>query len=242
MNGGAAVLLKDMPDLVRDGGGFDEEAVGGVRVTFARPGDVDDGVDHDIGDVDALGASVARDRLGEDALRRLGGREAGELGASALGGGVAGRDDRARALSTIPAPTVARGKAGPSCWSGSSVGVPRIDAVEGAEGAAHGVVHQDRRRAHVASQGGKRGVDLRFIRDVAGVSPGMLDIPLQRRQALAIAGEHGDGVTAGGKPAHNRAARTWTDACDDSNGTIHVCIPSNGLFPILHSKKTLIKS
>jgi hypothetical protein len=49
-------------------------------------------------------------------------------------------------------------------------------------------------------------------------------------------------ATAGGKPAHNRAARTWTDACDDSNGTIHVCIPSNGLFPILHSKKTLIKS
>ena len=65
----------------------------------------------------------------------------------------------------------------------------------------------------------------------------MLDIPLERRQALAIAGEHGDRVTAGGKPAHNRAARTWTDACDDSNGTIHVCIPSNGQFPYPPFKK-----
>ena len=76
-----------------------------------------------------------------------------------------------------------------------------------------------------------------FIRDVAGVGLGVLDIPLQRRQALAIAGEHGDGVTAGGEPAHNRAARTWTDACDDGNGTIHVCIPSNGLFPYRPFKK-----
>ena len=112
-----------------------------------------------------------------------------------------------------------------------------IDVLEGAPRSAHGVVHQDRRRAHVAPQGGKRGVDLSFIRDVAGVGLGVLDIPLQRRQPLAIAGEHGDGVTAGGEPAHNRAARTWTDACDDGNGTIHVCIPSNGQFPYRPFKK-----
>ena len=102
---------------------------------------------------------------------------------------------------------------------------------------AHGVVHQDRRRAHVAPQGGKRGVDLSFVRDVAGVGLGVLDIPLQRRQALAIAGEHGDRVTAGGEPAHDRAARTWADACDDGNGTIHVRILSNSLFPISSIQK-----
>ena len=69
----------------------------------------------------------------------------------------------------------------------------------------------------------------------------MLNIPLQRRQALAIAGQHGDVVTAGSEPAHDRAAGTWTDACDHGNGTIHVQIPSNGQFLIVHSKKTLIK-
>ena len=65
----------------------------------------------------------------------------------------------------------------------------------------------------------------------------MLNIALQRRQALAIAGQHGDGVTAGGEPAHDRAARTWTDACDDGNGTIYFGIPSNGLFPYRPFKK-----
>ena len=60
-------------------------------------------------------------------------------------------------------------------------------------------------------------------------------------QALAIAGQHGDVVAAGREPAHDRAAGTWTDACDDGKGTIHVRIPSNGLFRIVHSKKTLIK-
>ena len=117
----------------------------------------------------------------------------------------------------------------------------RIYVLEGAPRSAHGVVHQDRRRAHVAPQGGKRGLDFSFVRDVAGVGPGVLDIALQRHQAPVTAGEHGDGVTAGGEPAYDRTARAWADACDDSNGTIHVGIPSKTRVPIVHSKKTRIK-
>jgi hypothetical protein len=116
-----------------------------------------------------------------------------------------------------------------------------IDVLEAAPGSAHGVVHQDRRRAHVAPQVGNRSLDRSFIRDVAGVGLGILDIPLQRRQALAIAREHADGIAAGGQPAHDRAARAWADTGDDGNGTFHVQTPSRASFPIVHSKKTRIK-
>src|SRR5260221_400113 len=54
--------------------------------------------------------------------------------------------------------------------------------------------------------------------------------PPKGRGALGLGGKLGGGVPAGGEPAHNRAARTWTDAGDDGNGTIHVQIPSNGQF------------
>jgi hypothetical protein len=67
------------------------------------------------------------------------------------------------------------------------------------------------------------------------------NIPFQRHQPPATAGEHSDGVAAGGEPAHDRAARTWADTGDDGDGTIHVQIPSNDHFLIVHSKTTPIK-
>ena len=60
-----------------------------------RPRHVDDRIDHDVGDVHALRPEIARHRLGEDALRRLGGREAGEVRLAAQRRRVAGRDERA---------------------------------------------------------------------------------------------------------------------------------------------------
>ena len=75
--------------------GLMKKLSGRVGVALARPGEIDDGIDHDIGDMDALGSQFARHRLGEDALSGLGRREAGKIGSSAQGGGVAGHDDRA---------------------------------------------------------------------------------------------------------------------------------------------------
>src|SRR5512134_2862229 len=74
----AAVLVCHVPDLIGNGGGLDEEVVRLILVALARPGDVDHRIDHQVGDVHALGSQVARHGLGENALRGLRRREAGK--------------------------------------------------------------------------------------------------------------------------------------------------------------------
>lgn len=60
------------------------------------PGGVDAAVDDGEGDVDALGAELAGQRLGEGALGELAGGEGGEAGGAADGGGGAGDDEGGR--------------------------------------------------------------------------------------------------------------------------------------------------
>src|SRR3954451_21000298 len=59
-----AVLMRDVPDLVGDRRRLDEEGVRGTGVHLAGPGEIDDGIDHQVGDVDALLTEVARHRFG----------------------------------------------------------------------------------------------------------------------------------------------------------------------------------
>jgi hypothetical protein len=47
--------MDDMPYLVSDGSGLDEEIVGSIRPTLAGPLQVDDGIDQDVGNMDAFG-------------------------------------------------------------------------------------------------------------------------------------------------------------------------------------------
>src|SRR5579863_10589099 len=77
---GGPVLMRSVKNLVGDGRRLDEEAVGPILEALARPRHVDHRVDDDIGDMHALRSHVACDRLGQDALRRLGRREAGKAG------------------------------------------------------------------------------------------------------------------------------------------------------------------
>ena len=149
--------------------------------------------------MDALGAEVACHRFGEDALGGLGRREAGKVGASAQGRRVAGRDDRSRAafdhgrrqpprevkqaivltwkflLRTLGSMSWKLPHAPPTALCTRTDGAPMSRCTAASEASICG-----------------------FIRDVAGVGLGVLDIALQQRQALAIAREHGDGITAGG--------------------------------------------
>ena len=52
----AAILVNDVPNLIRDRSGFNEEVIRPLRVTFPRPLQVNHGVDDEIGDVHALWA------------------------------------------------------------------------------------------------------------------------------------------------------------------------------------------
>jgi hypothetical protein len=65
-----------------------------VRPPLARPGEVDHRIDQHIGGMDVLRTDFARDRLGEDALRRLGRREACEIRLAAERRGIPAGDDR----------------------------------------------------------------------------------------------------------------------------------------------------
>jgi hypothetical protein len=64
LNDHAAVLMHEVPDLLGDRRRFDEELIRRVGPPLARPGEVDHRIDQHIGDMDALGPDLARDRLG----------------------------------------------------------------------------------------------------------------------------------------------------------------------------------
>jgi hypothetical protein len=86
-----------MIQFVGDGGRFDEEFIRSVAHPGAHAGRVDDGVDEDIGDVDAERSHFTRDRLGQNTLRRLCRSEAGEVGLASDRRRVSGHQDCALA-------------------------------------------------------------------------------------------------------------------------------------------------
>src|SRR4029077_12868412 len=88
-----AILLREVPRLFGDGGRLDEELVRLVLETLAGPGDVDHGVNNDVGDVNALWPELPRHRLGQNALRSLGWSEAGEGWSTPQSGRISCHDD-----------------------------------------------------------------------------------------------------------------------------------------------------
>src|SRR5258705_9381202 len=61
-------LMGEMPDLVGDIRGLDEEVVRLVRTERAGPFQVDHGIDDEIGDMNAFWTELARHRLRQDPL------------------------------------------------------------------------------------------------------------------------------------------------------------------------------
>src|SRR5438034_11760084 len=92
--------MGDVMDFLGDSGGLDEEIVGRILETLARPRHVDDRINDQIGHVNTLRAEVACDRLGEDALSCLGRRKASEIRLSPQCGRIA-RDDESPSPAAI---------------------------------------------------------------------------------------------------------------------------------------------
>lgn len=67
-----------------------------LGLEVGQAGDVDGAVDDDVGDVDAAGAELAGQRLGEGALGELAGGEVGEPDAAAQRGRGAGDEEGGR--------------------------------------------------------------------------------------------------------------------------------------------------
>jgi hypothetical protein len=72
-------LVREVPGFVHNRRRLNEELIRPVLEALPRPGHVDDGIDHEIGDVDALRPHLARDRFRKDTSRGLGRREASEI-------------------------------------------------------------------------------------------------------------------------------------------------------------------
>jgi hypothetical protein len=60
-------------------GRLDEEFIRRLAQTLAHPGNIDHGVDQDIGDMDTARPEIARDRFRQNTLSRLGRGEAGKI-------------------------------------------------------------------------------------------------------------------------------------------------------------------
>src|SRR5262245_42929669 len=143
------LLLDDVPHLFGDRGGLDEEGVSRrLRNHRSRPFEIDDGVNHEIRDVHTFRPDLASDRLRENPLRGLGRRKAGELRLPSQRRRVPGDDD-----GSFPR-VDHRGCQAPGQMEERhrvDLEIPvqhaGLDLEERAEGASHGVVDQDPRRA-----------------------------------------------------------------------------------------------
>src|ERR1700741_2579182 len=163
-----ARLMREMPGFVRNRGRLYEEIVRLALEALAGPREVDHGIDHEIGHVNALRADLTGDRFGENALRGLGRREAGEVGLAAYSRGVAGADQRAAIAEHL--------RRSPACEMQKrhhvdlEVALQDVgrDIQEGAEGAADGIVDHDLRWAGAGENSIQSGQETFGVRDVAG--------------------------------------------------------------------------
>src|SRR5437667_5852274 len=228
---GGAVLMRDVPDLLGDRRGLDEEIVRGVWKHPPRPLEVDDRVDHHGGDVYALGPDLAGDRFREDPLRRFGRCKAREGSLPANRRGVAGGDDG----------TLSRRDHRRSEPSGKmqqrhridlevSVEDLGIDLEEIPERATHGVVDQDCGRAEVGANRPEGPLERSLFGDVARIRARALDLPLERREPVAVPREHRDGVPAAREAPDDRRPRTGADPGDDHDWVRHAPSCSELLF------------
>ena len=89
--------MHNVPDFIGDRRWFDEEIVGSIGESFARPLQVDDGVNQDVCDVYAFWPELPCYGFREDALSGLGRREASKVRFAAECRGVAAGDNCALA-------------------------------------------------------------------------------------------------------------------------------------------------
>src|SRR4029077_6902898 len=175
------LLLGDVPRLLGDRGRLDEEKVSRrLRSHGSRPFEVDDGVNHDIRDVHAFRSDLASHRLGEDPLRRLGRCKAGELRLPSQRRRVPCDDD-----GSFPR-VDHRGRQSPGQMEKRhrvDLEIPiqhlGLDLEERAEGAAHGIVYQELRRAKLRAHSLDRGIELRFVAHVAGITARVLNLAFE---------------------------------------------------------------
>ena len=91
---------------------------------------------------------------------------------------------------------------------------------ERAEGAAHGVVDEDRWRAELGTHSFDRGVELRLVGHVAGIATRVFDLALERGQSLPVPGEHRHRVATAGESASHRGSGARAYAGDQRDGTV----------------------
>jgi hypothetical protein len=157
--------------------------------------------------VHALRPDVARDRLGEDALRRLRGHEGRAARLAAQRGGVS-RDDEsaAPARDHVGEQRPRQVQQRHDVDAKVALEVCGVDVEEGAERSRYGVVDDDRRiaerRAHVLEHPGEHP----GVRDVAGERPAPGQLGLELGEAIGTAGEHRDAIAAAREtPRHGRS-------------------------------------
>ncbi len=205
--------MGDVPDLLRNRLRLDEEVVRSLRPALPRPFEVDHRIDHQIGDVDAPRPQIARHRLGENPLRRLGRREPRKAGLATQCRRVAGCDD-----CTLAGVDHRRGEPPRQIQQAHRVDLEvaiedvRIDLAERAERAADGIVDHDSGAAEIVLHGRGHRLDLRGVGDIASIGFCARQLLLEGGKARFIPGEERDAVAARGEPSGERRAGAGPNA------------------------------
>src|SRR5207245_2826717 len=98
----------------------------------------------------------------------------------------------------------------------------RIDFHKVPEGATDRVVDQHLGRAEFAAYRFKRGVELRFICNVAWICARVRNLIRKLGETLAISREHRNRVSAARKTARDRGASSRPDSSHECNGILFI--------------------
>ena len=200
---------------------------------LAHPGRVHAEVDHQVGDVDALRAELARHALrhGPEAELRAG--EGGEAGAAAQAGGGAGEDDGAAAARQHQARRLPPGEEARVAGHLPHLAEHPLGGVEDGEvdvGADVEDADLERRGALGLGQEPGDRLLLAGVEGAAAAPPaGRLDLGDQGRELLAVAAPGEDGVAAGREAARDGGA-------DEVAGADH---GDRGVACLVHRDKPL---
>jgi hypothetical protein len=205
--------VSHVPHLIGDVRGLNEEVVGCIGATSARPFEIDHRIDQDISDVDPFGAHFPRDRLGEDPLRRLGWSEAREITLASQSGSIARGDDGALArLDHERRHTSRKMQKRHDIDLEIALDDGRINFQEISERSADGVVKHDMGQAKFRKDLVKCFIETGSIRYIDGKCLCARNFRLDLRQPFLISRYHGDVVTALDETSNDRGSGPGADA------------------------------